>query len=232
LPATHRRARAIAIGRTLLLVTTAVLAVQLVLAGWVVLTVGADARVPIHWGIDGTPDGFADAWLAVAIAPAITLVLGPLLAFLPQIDPRRANLMQSSTAYVWICGTLLVLLAGVQLLIALAARDASIATVPLLGLGAGAMLVVIGSFLGRTRSNWFMGIRTPWTLSSERSWELTHRVGGYLFMAVGAVTTLCALLLPAEVYFWTLMIGLAGSVAFVVAYSYVVWRDDPDRQTM
>jgi uncharacterized membrane protein len=74
-----------------------------------------------------------------------------------------------------------------------------------------------------------MGIRTPWTLSSERSWELTHRVGGYLFIALGAVAVASVLLLPASVFFWVLMIGLAGAVAFLVVYSYLVWRDDPDR---
>jgi uncharacterized membrane protein len=97
------------------------------------------------------------------------------------------------------------------------------------GIGAGAILVVIGSRLGRTRSNWFLGIRTPWTLSSERSWALTHRASGYLFIALGIVTVASVLLLPASVFFWVLMIGLVASVAFLVVYSYLVWRDDPDR---
>jgi uncharacterized membrane protein len=217
------------IARPLLIVTAASLAVQLALGAWIVTTVGWEARVPIHWGIDGTPDGFADAWIALAIAPAITAVLGPLLAVLPRFDPRRENLARSSTAWVWICGSLLLLLAGVQLVVSLAARDPALDTIPFVGIGAGALLVVIGSLLGSTRSNWFMGIRTPWTLSSERSWELTHRVGGYLFIAVGIAAVASVLLLPASAFFWVLMIGLAASVAFLVVYSYLVWRDDPDR---
>lgn len=217
------------IARPLLLVTAASLAVQLALAAWTLNAVGWDARVPIHWNIDGTPDGFADAWIALAISPAVTAALGPLLAFLPRFDPRRENLLRSSTAYVWICGSLLLLLAGVQLVIALAARDRQFDTVPFIGIGAGAILVVVGSLLGRTQSNWFLGIRTPWTLSSERSWAQTHRIGGYLFVATGVAALASALVLPASVFFWVLMIGLAGSVAFLVVYSYMVWRDDPDR---
>ena len=98
-----------------------------------------------------------------------------------------------------------------------------------MGIGIGAILVVIGSLLGRTRSNWFLGIRTPWTLSSERSWALTHRVGGYLFVIVGMAAVVSVVLLPASVFFWVLMIGVVASVAFLVVYSYLVWRDDPDR---
>jgi uncharacterized membrane protein len=217
------------IARPLLLLTAASLVVQLALAAWILTTVGWEARVPIHWDIEGTPDGFADAWVALAITPAITAVLGPILAVLPRFDPRRENLARSSTAWVWICGSLLLLLAGVQLLIALAARDPEFDTVPFVGIGVGAILVVFGSRLGTTRSNWFLGIRTPWTLSSERSWALTHRASGYLFIALGIVTVASVLLLPANVFFWVLMIGLAASVAFLVVYSYLVWRDDPDR---
>lgn len=219
------------ITRPLLLVTAASLATQVALAAWTLGTVGREARVPIHWNIDGAPDGFAEAWIALAIAPGITAVLGPLLAFLPRFDPRRQNLERSSTAWVWICGSLLLLLAGIQLMIALAASDREFDTVPFVGIGAGAVLVVIGSLLSRTRSNWFLGIRTPWTLSSERSWTLTHRIGGYLFIATGIAAAASALLLPANVFFWMLMAGLGGSVAFLVVYSYLVWRDDPDRSS-
>ncbi len=215
--------------RPLLLVTAVSLAVQLALAAWVLATVGWVARVPIHWGIDGAPDGFAKAWVALAITPAITAVLGALLAFLPRFDPRRENLARSSTAWVWICGSLLLFLAGVQLVMSLAARDPGLNTAPFVGIGIGAILVVIGSLLGRTRSNWFLGIRTPWTLSSERSWALTHRVGGYLFVIVGMAAVVSVVLLPASVFFWVLMIGVVASVAFLVVYSYLVWRDDPDR---
>lgn len=217
------------ITRPLLLVTAASLAAQLGLAAWTLATVGWEARVPFHWNIDGAPDRFADAWMALAIAPAITAVLGPLLAFLPRFDPRRENLERSSTAWVWICGSLLLLMAGVQLVTALAAHDRQLDTIPFVGIGAGAVLIVAGSLLGRTRSNWFLGIRTPWTLSSERSWLQTHRVGGYLFIATGVAALASALLLPASVFFWVLMVGLLGSVAFLVVYSYLVWRDDPER---
>jgi uncharacterized membrane protein len=217
--------------RPLLLVTAASLAIQLGLAAWTLGTVGWETRVPIHWGIDGTADGFAPAWVAVAITPAITLLLGPLLAVLPRFDPRRENLARSSTAYLWICGSLVALMAGMQLLICQAARDPGTSVFPFLGIGVGVILVVIGVFLGRTESNWFMGIRTPWTLSSDRSWARTHRVGGYLFMGFGIAVVASALWLPPGTFFWVLMIGLAGSVALLFVYSYLAWRDDPDRSS-
>jgi uncharacterized membrane protein len=106
-------------------------------------------------------------------------------------------------------------------------RAANIA--PVAGIGIGLLFVVMGNFLGKTRSSWLFGIRTPWTLSSERSWQRTHRLGGYLFMALGLAMVLSALLLPPQAFVWLILGGLLGTVAVLVGYSYLVWRDDPDR---
>jgi uncharacterized membrane protein len=100
------------------------------------------------------------------------------------------------------------------------------------GVTIGGLFLVIGGFLGKTRSNWFMGIRTPWTLSSERSWALTHRLGGRLFMAAGLLSVVLALVASAEVVFYALL-PAAGVAAIVpIVYSYFVWRDDPDKRTL
>jgi len=216
-----------------LLVLTAVLVVgQLAVSGLAWTQLAPGARIPIHWGIDGRPDGYADAWLGLFLLPAITLVLGPILAVAPRFDPRRANLVRSAPAYLWIVGTALVFMAGVHVLVVLSALGNDVDITRFLGVGVGAMFVVIGNFLGKTRSSWFLGIRTPWTLSSERSWTLTHRLGGYLFIGTGALTAVVAFLFPPEVFFWVLIVGLGASVAALFVYSYLVWRDDPDRRAL
>jgi len=218
--------------RPLLVTTGVVVVLQLLLSAWAWVQLPAGVPVPIHWGINGQPDGYADARLALLLTPAMTLVIGPLLAVVPRFDPRRENLARSATAYLWITGSAIVLMGGVHLLVILAALDVLVDPTRFLGVGVGALFVVIGNFLGKTRSSWFLGIRTPWTLSSDRSWTQTHRVGAYLFMAVGIVSALTSFLFPPEVFFWVLMAGLIGSVVILFVYSYLVWRDDPEHRTL
>jgi uncharacterized membrane protein len=90
-------------------------------------------------------------------------------------------------------------------------------------LGVGAMFMVIGNVLPRTRSNWWIGIRTPWTMESESVWRATHRLAGKTFMIGGAITIIGALL-PADIRPWVAM-GALGIGGFIpVVYSYLVWR--------
>jgi uncharacterized membrane protein len=92
------------------------------------------------------------------------------------------------------------------------------------------LFVLFGSVLGQVQPNWFVGIRTPWTLSSAESWSRTHRLGGWLFIALGVLFALTGLLKIGSFAF--VVIGAAVAVvAVLVVYSYVIWRNDPSRRT-
>ena len=87
----------------------------------------------------------------------------------------------------------------------------------------GILLIVIGNLLPRARPNWFVGIRTPWTLSSDRVWEKTHRFGGRVFVAGGLLITIAALLWVQWVHVVLIAVVLiATSSAFI--YSYLEWK--------
>ncbi|MGH7565276.1 MAG: SdpI family protein, partial [Gemmatimonadota bacterium] len=88
----------------------------------------------------------------------------------------------------------------------------------------GLLFVGLGNYLPRLRSNWWMGIRTPWTLDSEAVWRETHRVGGWTFVAAGLVLILAGLFVPAGPRAWVSGIALATGVAIPLVYSYVVYR--------
>jgi uncharacterized membrane protein len=92
------------------------------------------------------------------------------------------------------------------------------------------MFGVIGLVIGNTRSNWFMGVRTPWTLSSERSWEQTHRLAGRLFLAAAAIMLVASVVGTPELVFYAVIGSVLIVTVIVVVYSYFVWRDDPDRE--
>lgn len=187
------------------------------------------ARVAVHWDAMGHPNGYSNALWAFMLVPALTAAISALLAFIPSIEPRRRNLQMSGAAYVAVWISVLLLLAAVQAVIVLSAlgvtRSETVAH--LIPAAVGLVLVVVGNYLGKVRSNFFFGVRTPWTLSSERSWNRTHRLAGRLFVAVGvaAVATSAVSWLSAVV----LAAGLPAVIVILVIYSYVQWKRDPAR---
>jgi uncharacterized membrane protein len=92
----------------------------------------------------------------------------------------------------------------------------------------GAALVAIGNVLPRARPNWWFGIRTPWTLSNDRVWERTHRIGGYVLMAVGALAILASI---AGVTIASAAVGVAAAALGLglIVYSYLAWRQETSR---
>ncbi|HEY6565141.1 MAG TPA: SdpI family protein, partial [Pirellulaceae bacterium] len=94
----------------------------------------------------------------------------------------------------------------------------------------GLLLMVFGNVMGKIRPNWFVGVRTPWTLSSKLSWTKTHRLAGWLFIGIGVLIAATGMTRSR----WLLIGTLCGSGAAllgVVVYSYLVYRADPERTT-
>jgi uncharacterized membrane protein len=215
--------------RTLLLVGGVLVLGMLALSAWAWPQIPDGASIPIHWGPTGEADGYGPKWVGLLGLPAAAVAILLVMAVVPRIEPRRRNLERSSTAYVAIGIAVVAFQAALHVFAVLAALGRATNIAPVAEIGIGLLFVVMGNFLGKTRSSWLFGIRTPWTLSSERSWQRTNRLGGYLFMALGLAMILSALLLPPQAFVWLLLGGLLGTVAILVGYSYLVWRDDPDR---
>jgi uncharacterized membrane protein len=104
--------------------------------------------------------------------------------------------------------------------------------VGLVGMGIGLLFVVAGNYLGKTRSTFLFGIRTPWTLTSELSWSRTNRLGGRLMVILGLATILATVVgLRGAALFALIVAGSIGLGLATLAYSYVVWRDDAGRRS-
>ena len=209
-----------------IIASVVLIAFMAALSLWAWPQIPAGRQIAIHWDAAGNPNGYASKEWALLLLPILALGIALLLAVIPQLEPRRLNLAQSAKAYLtgWIGG--LVVLAGAHLLIVLAAvgRPADIVTIA--SLLVGGLLIAVGNYLGKARSNFFFGIRTPWTLSSDLSWDKTNRLGGRVFVAVGAAMILAGLTRSGAVFGVVLGILLA-LIVMVTIYSYFVWRDDP-----
>ena len=188
-----------------------------------------DARLPSHWNIRGEVDGHASRAAVLLFAPSIAGLVTIIFALAPLFEPRNRNLAQGRALYhaAWV--GVIVLFCGVHATTIAAAfgYETSLSTflIPTLGL----LFAVMGNFMGKTRSNFIMGVRTPWTLSSDYAWEKTHRWLGRAWVVLGFAVAASPFFLskPAQLYLFTG--GAFGSALVAVVISYIYWRNDPAR---
>ncbi len=187
------------------------------------------SRVPIHWNASGQADGFGGKFEGLLLMPIITIGLYLLLFFIPRIDPGRANYVQFAGAYLVVRYVVLVLDVGIYIFTILAIKGVGIDMSRAVMSTTAVMFIVFGQVLGKIRPNWFVGVRTPWTLSSKRSWVRTHRVAGWLFTLSGILFLLLAIIGIGAAMVWIMLSVLGVMVVFLVVYSYVEWRNDPEK---
>jgi len=208
-----------------------VIGILVVVSAWAWISLPADAQVPIHWGVDGQANGYASKTIGLFLLPLTIAGVSALFWVIPMIEPRRTNFEKSGKAYTAIWIGMVVLLAGVDLVTVAAAMGAEFDVSLLVFVGTGALFIVIGNYLPKVRPNYMMGIRTPWTLTSDLSWDRTHRLGGRLFVLEGIALVLIGLLRPPpQALVVTLIGGIVVLLVFVFVYSYRVWTTDPARR--
>jgi uncharacterized membrane protein len=186
------------------------------------------ARMPAHWNAYGHVDRYGGKWEGLLLVPAIATGLYLLMLFLPRIDPGKANYERFQTAYWVIRFVVLAQLAVLYATVLLTGLGHSVDVSRVMLLSLGVVFLTLGGIMGKVRPNWFVGVRTPWTLSSKLSWTHTHRAAGWTFIVVG-LATFPAAFLPVP---WNLAAVLGVpllATAWLVLYSYLVWRRDPDR---
>jgi uncharacterized membrane protein len=217
--------------RRLTILSTVVVGALLLLGAWAWTVLPPDALVPIHWGPDGRVDGYAPKTVGLVLLPLMTIGVAALFWVIPVIEPRRANIEKSGKAYAAIWVGVVLLMAAIDVVAVAAALGASLDMTLIVFVGTGLLFVVIGNYLPKVRPNYLMGIRTPWTLTSELAWDKTHRVGGRLFVLEGIVFVIAGLLRPPPGALVVVLVGgMVVMLVVVVAYSYRVWRSDPARR--
>ncbi len=206
------------------------LLVQVIVSAWGILSVGPSATVPVHWNASGDPDGWAPAWLAFTLGPAITVLVVGLMALVPRIEPRRENLRRSADAYRTVAIALILFLTGIHVVTVAQGVGYNVPIGLVVGFGMGLLFVIIGNVLGTVRSNFMFGVRTPWTLSSDRSWDRTHRLVGRLFVVTGIVVSITSLTGQLALTLGMMLVMIAVTLIGGTWYSYRQWQADPDRR--
>ena len=179
-----------------------------------------------HWNANDEVDGTMPKFWGVFMMPLITMGMLVLFLVLPNIDPLKANITQfreSFNLFIVLIVAFMLYVHGLTLAWSLGYQDfkMSAAMLPFLGV----LFIAIGWMLKKAKRNFFIGIRTPWTLSSDTVWDKTHQIGSSLFMASGSLAIIGGFL-GGMAAFWLTFVPLIGSSLFLVAYSYVLYRSE------
>lgn len=180
-------------------------------------------RVPSHWNLYGQVDGYMSRTGAVTFLPGIGLGVYLLMLFTPLVDPRRRNYAAFGGAYRLLRLAMVVFMTALYLITLAFALGFPVKVSFLVRLGVGLLYVLIGNVLGQVRPNYFVGIRTPWTLENPEVWRRTHRVAGRAWV-LGGLITVAGAFLPEAVAFVITMASLAWAAGFSVLYSYLAFR--------
>lgn len=180
-------------------------------------------HVTVHWDLAGTPNGFMPRAVGAFVTPAILLFTWAMLRAAPSIDPRREH-YERGVAYEIVIATLLIPVFLIHFAVLAIALGYAVPVARLAPALMGVMFVVIGSVMPRARSNFVFGIRTPWTLSSDRVWTRTHRLAGSSMTAAGVVMLVSAAFAPVAVLEAIIISAVAAALVAPAVYSYLTFR--------
>ena len=181
------------------------------------------ARVPMHWNVAGEIDGWSSRGFGAFLFPVILIAIYFLFEILPKIDPRRANYPEFKKVYAIFKTAIMAIFFGIYILTGLSGLGVKVAVDLWVPAGIGLLFIILGNYFGKLRNNYFVGIRTPWTLSNEEVWNKTHRLGGKLFI-VGGLIMMFMGIIPVGIRI-VVFIAVVLMISVVpILYSYIIHK--------
>lgn len=181
-----------------------------------------------HWNAWGEVDGYMEKDFALFLLPSIILAIAGFLYLVPRIDPLRENIEKFQRQYDGFIFLFVLFLSYVYFLQIAWSLGLSFDMNRMMVPGLGVLFIYIGTLCRDCKQNWFVGVRTPWTLSSERVWDKTHTLAEKLFVWIGLLWIVVGLLFPGFSPFMIAAVILAAISLF--AYSYIEFRNEKNEQ--
>jgi uncharacterized membrane protein len=177
-----------------------------------------------HWDINDQVNGYMSKVWGVFLVPAIVLGMSILFLVIPSIDPLKANIVkfrETFNVFIVLIVAFMLYIHALTLAWNLGYTNFKMSTsmLPAMGL----LFIFIGFMLRKAKRNFFIGIRTPWTLSSNTVWDKTHQLGAVLFILSGILAFIGGIF-GGMTAFWFLFVPLIGSTIFLLIYSYVLYQ--------
>jgi len=213
--------------RAPLVISLFLIAAMLGVDAWVWPQIPETARLAVHWSAAGRPNGYMHREAALAVAPVTAAGFTLVFALIARFG---RNIASSTAAFVagWL--GILVMLTVAHFAIVILARGDTVDVPGCTSFIAALFFIVVGNFLGKTRPNSFVGVRTPWSRKSEYAWDKSNRAAGRMTVAVGLASLAALVAGGAGAARHVLLFGILAMAVISTVLSYVYYRRDPERR--
>jgi len=181
-------------------------------------------KIASHWNAQGQVDGYMSKFWGLFLMPLLSMILFLLFIAIPKIDPLKHNIEKFRKYYDGFVVLIIVYLFYVYLLTIFWNIGIRFSMVQPLVPAIGILFYYIGILTENAKRNWFIGIRTPWTLSSEKVWEKTHKIGGKLFKTAGAFAFIGVFFQSYALFF--ILVPIILVAAYTIIYSYFEYQKE------
>lgn len=181
-------------------------------------------KVPMHWNIKGEIDRYGEKMELIIIPILLPLLVYIIFLVVPKIDPKnKLNNMGNKLQTIKVLLT--TFMAILALFIIYSAKNQSFANPNYIILLIGVLYIILGNYFKTIKANYFIGIRTPWTLENETVWKKTHKLGGKLWFVGGIIIVLTSLILDKEPNV-TVFLIITGIITIIpIVYSYIIFKN-------
>lgn len=179
-------------------------------------------QIVSHWNAAGEPDATMPKAIGLALIPGLLAAMLVIFAAIPRIDPLRENVAAFRPYYDWFVVVLTAFMAVIHGGIIAYNLGYAFDFILLVLVAMAGLFYYLGILLENAKRNWFVGIRTPWTLSSSEVWDRTNRLGGQLFKLTAVLALIGVFFGDLAIYF--LIVPALLTAGITVAYSYVAYE--------
>ncbi|MBU3941700.1 MAG: SdpI family protein [Nanoarchaeota archaeon] len=177
-----------------------------------------------HWNAQGNVDGYMSRFWGVFLMPFVFVGLALLFITIPKIDPLKKNIEEFRKYYDGFIILFFIFMLLVYMQTILWNLGTEISPNIVIPIGLGLLFYYIGILFENTKRNWFIGIKTPWTLSSEKVWNKTHKLGSKMFKTAGIIVLTGFLFQKYATYF--ILVPILFVALYLVVYSYVEYQKE------
>ncbi|AGT32439.1 membrane protein [Geobacillus genomosp. 3] len=187
-------------------------------------------QVAIHWNAAGEADGFSNKWVGAFLPPLLMTGLLIFMKVLPNFDPKKANYGRFQKSYGIVNAALACFFLSLHIVTLAYNLGVPVDVGRLAPLGVGVLFIVLGNYMPKIKHNYFIGIRTPWTLESETVWNKTHRLGGKVFIGMGVLLMLTAFW-RGDIQFVLLMFVIVFGNLYLIVQSFLYFRKEQRKRS-
>ncbi|AVO03408.1 hypothetical protein A9958_13310 (plasmid) [Staphylococcus simulans] len=190
---------------------------------WLISLTFLPNNIAMQYHEDGSISWSINKYLGALIFMVIISFVYAYYMILPVIDPKKVNYKKFSNTYSLIVSTILIIIYFAEILIILSNVGVNFNVSLVTSLVLALLFLIVGNYFQKIRTNWFIGFRTPWTLTSEKNWKKTHRLVGRIYILLGILCLIMAFV-NLSINWIILMVMVILAVILPFIYSYVLYK--------